>query len=172
MWRRHAAEHDRLFARGRPGFYGGYGMGYIPFMFSLLMLYCVPVAIGYSYYTYFYCHNDCDDTFDDMGYEECTYTCFHEDTFSDICFGWFGVICVGATVAFIVHPGEPNHRYAYHSVRSDPPVVEGTYADAPIAPTAPGGTSDGSDAAPSAPMAPSGSDAPIAVATPVDATPV
>ena len=53
-------------------------MGYIPFMFSLLMLYCVPVAIGYSYYTYYYCHNDCDDMIDDMGYAECNYECFHE----------------------------------------------------------------------------------------------
>ena len=85
---------------------------------------------------------------------------------------WFGVIVVGTTIAYFVHPGEPNNRYAYRSVRADdPPVVEGTYADAPMAPTAAAGTADGSDA-PSAPPAPSGSDAPIAVATPVDATPV
>ena len=66
------------FVRGRPGFYGGYGMGFIPFMFTLLMLYCIPVAIGYSYYTYYYCHNECDDQLDDMGYQMCTYDCFHE----------------------------------------------------------------------------------------------
>mmetsp|Transcript_18420 Transcript_18420/g.48609 ORF Transcript_18420/g.48609 Transcript_18420/m.48609 type:complete len:175 (-) Transcript_18420:229-753(-) len=167
----HPLDHDGNFVRGRPGFYGGYGMGFIPFMFTLLMLYCIPVAIGYSYYTYYYCHNECDDQLDDVGYQMCTYDCFHEDTFSDLCMGWFGLILVGTTIAFVVPPGEPNHRYAYSSVRSDPPIVEGTYADAPMAPSAHAGAPGGSDA-PSAPPAPSGSDAPLAVATPVDATPV
>eukprot|EP00622_Pseudochattonella_farcimen_P003311 FR738456.1.p1 GENE.FR738456.1~~FR738456.1.p1 ORF type:complete len:138 (+),score=4.60 FR738456.1:108-521(+) len=110
-----------------------------PFVTAMVvgtMVFAVPVAIGYSVYSYYECTNTCADQDDIQRQDdyECTDSCKHENEFSYGVTAWLVIVSAG-TYAWYKHA-----RANFHAMGEDGAPLMSTepaiiaYADAPMAP--------------------------------------